>query len=249
MQTEISEYKPKSDFIGVLDTETTGVEAGESSIVELAVVGVQFGITIGIGDKPYSSLVKPRHAISIEARATHHITDEEIEKKGIDYDEALIMSGIGDGSYAFLAAHNCEFDSKFIESPLPWICTYRCAQHLWPTAPRYSNQVLRYWLEGLNAELIKDTVGLEVMKLPPHRALPDAWVTAHILTRMLRVKTPQELVELTKAPILQTKVRFGKHFGLLWSEVPKSYLQWVIGQNFDNDTLHTAQHYLTGGKK
>ena len=82
------------------------------------------------------------------------------------------------------------------------------------------------------------------MALPPHRALPDAYVTANILDRMLRDHTPEELVLLAQSPILIKNCTFGKHRGTPWNEVPKDYLRWLVRQEFDADTLFTAKHHL-----
>ena len=84
------------------------------------------------------------------------------------------------------------------------------------------------------------------MKLPPHRALPDAWVTAHILNIMLTDHSVQKLVELTNTPIIMTgPIKFGKHKGVDWKRVPKDYLAWMMRQkDFDSDSIFTAKHYL-----
>jgi exodeoxyribonuclease X len=81
---------------------------------------------------------------------------------------------------------------------------------------------------------------------PPHRALPDAWVTAHILKRMLIEHSIEDLIELTKKPILSKTCHFGQHRGVPWEKVPKSYLHWMKKQKpgFDSDTIFTVDHFL-----
>lgn len=139
------------------------------------------------------------------------------------------------------AAHNAAFDRAHLPQlgtalePLPWICTYRCAMHIWPEAPSHSNQTMRYFLD-LEPDLPPG--------LYPHRALYDTLVTAALLGRMLQNHTPEQLLRLTVEPVLQTKVRFGKHRGQPWSEVPSGYIDWLLRQSdLDPDTLHTARHY------
>ena len=61
---------------------------------------------------------------------------------------------------------------------------------------------------------------------------------------MLETYTPYELVELCKQPVLLRTVRFGKHRGDLWKDVPRSYLSWIVNQDFDRDVIHTARHHL-----
>lgn len=223
-------------MILVLDTETTGLglEEGTASILELALVRLPDML-------PFESLVKPLHPTEIQALATHHITDDMLVDAPT-LEEVYESSGIGAATH--LVAHNSAFDSRFVRLDKPWVCTYRCARQLWPDAPGHSNQVLRYWLDGLNAEIHSTHNGQSIMKLPPHRAMPDAWVTAHILKRMLLERTIDELVDLTKAPILIQNCGFGKHRGVPWKDVPKDYLRWLICQDFDADTIHTAKHHL-----
>ena len=85
-----------------------------------------------------------------------------------------------------------------------WICTMRVAKHLWPDAPGYGNQVLRYWLE---LPVDSDCV--------PHRALGDAQVTAQLLLKELALVdgSVERLLELTETPVLLKTVPFGKHKG------------------------------------
>lgn len=215
----------------VIDTETTGMGT-EDQIVEIGAVWSE-------GQDCF--LIKPTVPINVEARATHHITDQmlanmptaptwrpKIEK---------FLTTLGTPVF-----HNAEFDIRLIKQTWsellvsPHICTYRVALHLWPDAPRHSNQVLRYWL-GLEPRVKTN--------LPPHRALADTAITAALLEKMLETVDLDRMIELTIMPVVLHRVRFGKHIDQLWSEVPKSYLQWILRDgNFDRDIVHTAQHYL-----
>lgn len=243
----------------VLDTETTGT-AEHDQVMEVAVVSVN-------PDRSergrWSTLARPAVPCSFEARATHHISDAEVED-ALPLGELLQQGWPGfDAMVGQVAvvAHFAEFDLRLlrqsgVELDNPVICTHRCAQHLWPDAPRHSNQVLRYWL-GLD-----DKYGcLDMPGLPPHRALPDAVVTSRLLMEMMRLKTLQELVQMTAQPILHKLCRFGKHSGLEWAEVARrdpGYLRWILREGpkrtengvekgFDADMRHTASHYLGMG--
>lgn len=216
----------------VIDTETTGFEAATNSLVEFASVSE---------GRWFESLIKPTTAISFGAMATHHIIPAMVEHAP-SADEVL-RSVFSEDDDAVIVAHNAAFDMSFMPE---WIqtkdsvCTWRCAMHLYPDAESHSNQSLRYEL------------GLDVSDLPPeaggmaHRALYDAWVTSKLYERIVADsgKTTEELIELTRAPVLQKKVRFGKHANELWSEVPKSYLRWILSQDFDRDVAHTAEFHL-----
>lgn len=218
-------------------------------------------IAIVVGRKTFSSIVRPEHKIEIEAMATHHLRDQDVAKASSLTKVLLTASSLfaaDDVEITSYAAHNAKFDSGFLPGlAAKWICTFRCAQHVWPDAPSYSNQVLRYWLPGVDAEVRKHSSS----KLPPHRALPDAYVTSRILDRLLREKTEEELIELTEKPIIQKLCRFGKYYGCLWERIPRDFLIWLLSkgpervlssgrkEGFSEDIRHTAKFYLEKSNK
>ena len=181
----------------MLDTETTGTEPEVDRLVELAGVSIDIdGPQLVKGDDmvwTFEALCNPGRDIPVTAMAVHHITPDMVAAEptpGEIVNEFLAEVG----EVNFWCAHNAPFDRGFMEkfSPYfaegvgtPWIDTYRCALHLWPDAPSYSNQVLRYW-RGVKPALPRS--------LAPHRALYDAIVTAELLKDMLQTHSPHELV-------------------------------------------------------
>lgn len=81
---------------------------------------------------------------------------------------------------------------------------------------------------------------------PPHRAGPDAYVTAFILRELIDQAPIEDLVRWSSGPALLARVGFGKHRGKRWSEVPADYLDWLINKSGtdDRDVRATAKHYL-----
>jgi len=252
--------------ITVLDTETASFDGG---VCEIAGVRLERMMEVPERwaiDDWHHSLVSPGRPISIEAMAVHHITDEMVA------DAPLIETVIEEQSHIYdtsggltPSAHNAEFDQgvmprewrarnliRSVQVPadgiLPtvdWIDTYRCAMHLYPESPRFSNQVLRYYL-GLDVSDMPEEAGSLV-----HRALFDTWCTAKMLLRMLETHTPEQLIELSGQPVLLTgPIRFGKHRGTDWSALPRDYLSWMVRKSDidDADQLHTANHYLGQGR-
>ena len=221
--------------IMIIDTETTGA-AEEDQVVEVAAVVLD-------DDPPamtaVTSLVASPVMVHVEARATHHITDTEIQS-GIPVEKLADFLPRAD----VMAAHSAAFDLRLLlQSGVPRdalpprvICTRQCARHVFPDAPSHSNQVLRYWLElALPMPLVH----------PPHRALTDAIVTAALLERLRAHHSVDRLVEMTSEPVLLTTVRFGKHRGKKWDEVDTDYLRWVAATpDFEPDVLHTARHII-----
>lgn len=233
----------------VIDTETTGMR-DDDEIVEIAAVRA--------ADSFAHSLCRPKsRPISFGAMATHHITPEMVEEAPW-IGEALSLCGLALPEHdAVLVMHNADYDRRYLPPylrDLPWICTYRCALHLLPDAESHSNGALWYEL-GLSRSLPQEAGSA------PHRALFDALMTWDIFNWMVdqawnrmqdetvgsipsRDDCIQWLIHTTQQPVLLRKVRFGKHVGSLWSEVPLDYLKWIVRQDFDADVIHTAHHWL-----
>lgn len=224
--------------IRVVDFETTGLPEDQvRAICEAGWTDISEDLSISM---PQAVLVNPGHPIPPVTRAIHHISDADVAD-AISPPEAieLLMDGMEDGD--MFAAHNAEFEQVFFSGGNhPWICTMKCAMHLFPEAPRFSNQVLRYWL-GLD-----ETKGFSHdLAMPPHKAGPDTYVTAHILARLALMAGFDELVTLTNTPVLLKVITFGKHKGENWADIPAGYLEWVISKSDRGpDEKHTARHYL-----
>lgn len=234
----------------VIDTETTGMR-DDDELVEIAAVW---------GPEDWAhSLVRPwERPISWGAMATHHITQEMVEAEGLRLGDALSVTRLVlPGPGWVMVMHNAEFDRKYLppylSHDLPHICTYRCALHLCPDAESHSNGALWYEL-GLSHSMPPEAGAM------PHRALFDALMTYDILEWMIsevcqempvvtdegptRDECIQRLIEMTQEPVLLRKVRFGKHVGSLWRDVPVDYLQWCLRQDFDRDVLHTCNYWI-----
>jgi exodeoxyribonuclease X len=228
-------YSDKPTRFRVLDLETTGISP-DDAVVEIAAVDIIGREVVPIG----SDLVRPHTRIPPQASAVHHLTDEDVGHcRPL---EELLPHYLDYGHEADIdvfASHNWRFDGQWLGGKLdgrPAICTYKCALRVWPDAPAHNNQALRYWLrpKGLCAVFASNA----------HRALPDAYVTAFLLRELLELATVEELVAWTTEPVLLTKVAFGKHRGMAWSEVPPDYLAWVVEKSdLNDDVKFTAEHY------
>lgn len=215
-----------------LDVETTGVEHETDKVVELGGVLLHDKQVV----KCHESLVNPGIPIPPQASAVHHITDSDVaEAPTLEQALAPIVEEPAD----YYVAHNAPFDAGFLKlDGAKWICTYRCALRLYPDAPSHGNQVLRYWL-GVDSP---KSTGYA------HRALYDAEVTANIFARMMDAATTEDFLErmvaISAQPALLRKVGFGEHYGKLWSEVPTSYLRWMLSKpGWDEDKIFTAKHW------
>lgn len=239
------------DRFAVVDVETTGLE-DNAEIVEI-------GLTIladGHLEAVSSILVQPERGIPPEASAVHHITEESLKDERNVYTRKAAGEWLEVYSHGVVAvaAHNAKFDIRFLPElqSLPLICTMNVAKHLWPDAPSYGLQVLRYW-RGLQDKYVKGH---------PHRAAYDTAVTAYLLAEQLdQAGGVDELVRLTNEIPLLKVCSFGKHQGTPWEAVPRDYMRWLVGAHekalrlqgrpdaprpFPEDVVHTCRHYLKG---
>ena len=211
----------------VLDTETTGLDPSEDKVVDISLVEVSRD-----GIRPlYNTLIHPQRDIPAVASAVHHITLEDVANKPT-FDEVwpTVMHHLED---AVIVAHNAPFDRSMIpETGRPWICSYRLARHLWPDAPAFGNQVLRYWL------------GLRIDAEAAHSAAGDTLVTANVFWHQLayyranvaKTNDVEELIEYAASPIPIEIMPFGKHKGERLDNVPLSYFEWALHNMTELDT-------------
>lgn len=221
-------------LIRVIDTETTGID-DPAEMVEIGWTDVRLfpdGWQIERG--PEAVLVNPGMPITFPAMAVHHITQKEAEIAGADAD--VIRSEIVKGA-DIMCAHNWQFDSRFLRTSLPYICTLKAARATWPDLQGHSNGSIRYEL-GLVAHD-------DARAQPSHRAGPDTWVTAHILLKLLETHTVEQLLDISANPIRLLRFPGGnKHRGKPFSEIARNdpgYLQWVIDKSeFSEDVKFSA---------
>jgi exodeoxyribonuclease X len=209
-----------SHTLRVVDFETTGMEP-PAEVVE---VGYCDLISQADGSwtvsEPQSWLCGVS-AIPPETRAVHHITAAEVAGAEAYHPAAIFLAT---PPAQAIAAHNFAFEEQWLgQHALPVICTLKAALRVWPEAPGHSNSVLRYWLED------QGLLALDNGKaMPPHRAGPDAYVTAHILKALLTRTTGRDMIAWTREPRLLPTCPIGKFRGKPWSDVEAGFLSWML---------------------
>jgi exodeoxyribonuclease X len=221
----------------VIDIETTGLNFQKDRICEIAFVVTTKDEVICTAE----TFVNPGIPIPALASSIHHIVDKDVTDAPFDFPYGITLP-----HRDCYVAHNAAFDSTFLPKlkPKPWLCTMRMAKRVLPKMEKYTNQFLRYHL-GLEIELPGGAL--------PHRALPDALVTAALLRHLLAnlpeevPSTMSEFTEWASTPLLLDMCDFGKHKGRPWASVPKDYLHWMMRErrDLDIDTHFTVQHYLS----
>ncbi len=224
----------------VIDLETTGMEP-PAEVIEIGIADLEVSSNGVAISSPSARLFRPTGHIPPETMAVHHITEDDIPAGAPPCTTEQLRTAVWQHPKpdAFVA-HNCDFERKFITDAIsgqtPWICTYKVSLHVWPDAPRHSNQVLRYW-RGLRLD--------PALAMPPHRAGPDAWVTAHLLADLLSCADARQMIEWTDQPRPMATLSFGKHRGVRWDQVPTDYLEWMtIQTDMDRDVTWHARAEL-----
>lgn len=225
--------------IRVIDFETTGTEP-PAEVVEVGYCDLERDISGSWSVSQPTSYLCGASTMPPEVRAVHHIRLDEV----IGLEPFSAIETIEAASHcAIIAAHNMSFEEQWlqIEGIPPKVCTYKAALRVWPDAPSHSNSVLRYWLEDQGLlSLNHDTA------MPPHRAGPDAYVTAHILKALLEAgATGMDMVAWTQEPRLLPTCPIGKFRGKSWPEVETGFLNWMLQQaSMEADLKWNAQREL-----
>lgn len=183
-------------------------------------------------------LVNPGRPMSPDTMAVHHILDRDVADAPYWKDIASsVLRPLG-GVIA-LAAHRAAFEQRFctprFTGGASWICTWKCALRVWPDLSRFSNQMLRYQRmpEGLIHEI----------GLPAHRAMPDAYVSAHHLRDLLNETSLEQLLIWSKEPGLLPRVPSGPDRGKGWERLSEETLRNFLLER-DEDIRFSAQSEL-----
>lgn len=230
-------------IVRVCDVETSGLPEDEQhGICEMG--WVDLDLATGAINNPVTFFVNPGHPIPPRIRAIHHISDEMVAAAmAPDQAVTLLQKDLGAGD--ILAAHKASFEQAFIDAGVrPWLCTWKISLRAWPELVSHSNQALRYEL-GIDDE--PDFKPTEAM--PPHRALPDAWVTAFILRKELALRPLERLLQISAEPGFLYWCPGQKHKGKTFKEVVQadpSYLGWIADKSDMGEAeKFTAKHWLS----
>ncbi len=182
-----------------------------------------------------SLMVNPGRPISPETMAVHHILDRDVAGAPLWREVASSVLQPRRPLVA-LAAHRAAFEQRYCTPRLTggaqWICTWKCALRLWPSLPRFSNQMLRY--QRMPKGLVHE------IGLPAHRAMPDAYVTAHHLRDMLNEAALDQLLAWSAEPGLLPRIPSGPERGKSWRQVELAVLQQFLLDR-DRDVRFTAE--------
>lgn len=234
---------------GIVDVEATSDDPAVAEVLELSLV--PYRRTGGVGYLDRNMAVQGRFAppsgiVPPESSAVHHITIEDVA--GLpSYVPTMILPP--DENDIFVS-HMATFDAGASKLAGKWICTYRMARKLWQRRlDNFGLQFLRYFLKLSIPDEFKGV---------SHSSLGDAVVCGMLLDYELNelakeypeIQTVEDLLDWLSKPILVYKMPFGKHKGMLCSDVPRGYWKWALQPNgitdADDDLLYTMRYYAQG---
>lgn len=227
-------------LIRVVDLETGGF-AKPHGCCEAAWTEIGWNIDDGyrITDQ-CRTFLNPEHPMSSEAIRTHGITHEMCDSapstqfvskfmrwNGVERNPDGTPAPFEEAPVMFMAAHNAKFEWQWVDpAPAQKICTLICAKKIFPGLRSYKN------------ESVFDALGLRAKADPAkcqplHRALPDTYITAHIVLAMLEKHSPQELADITSGKAVGTGLTYGKYKGARIDDpiVPAHYLRWILNES------------------
>jgi exodeoxyribonuclease X len=224
----------------MVDCETTGLD--EPEVIQLA-----FSRSFAWGEEPtaedYSVLLfKPSKPITPGAKAAHHIIEADLETHSA-------WPGKFYFPVEYMIGHNVDFDWKALGSQpgVKRICTLALATALYEDTDSHSLTALMYYLfEAEDARKLARTA---------HSAHADVQMTWLLLKELMRdsgrtLSSLEDLWRLSEDARIPRRLSFGKHGpqdgrpGLLYSEVPTDYLDWMVKQQMEPYVLEAARREL-----
>lgn len=230
----------KDTFV-CIDCETTGLDAKEDRIIEVAVV--KFTLENSLAQ--YESLIDPQCPIPETSMAIHHISQEMVQGKPLIHEvleeilklvgrHTIVGHGVGfDIELLAIAADRAQIPCTIRNNPI--LDTLRMAR-LYGESPVNSLEYLRrhFNIEPEGA----------------HRAMSDVIVNMDVFKYLAkRFKTTEQLFEVLSKPIMLKVMPLGKHKGRLMKDIPLDYLYWAANKDFDRDLLFSIRSEIKRRKK
>ena len=267
--------KPKVVFF---DTETTGSK-DDDEIIEIGAIIEESDGSFELFDE----LCAPSDGklIDVAAMVVHGIRNEDVEGR-LPFNKSSFFRRIGELNSVqnYLVAHNLPFDLGRLEyygfkPKMQCIDTLQCAKHLFELDEKlgaleyplssYKLQIFRYALFNKQEEL--EFAGRYGIDIRAHNAISDVVVLRmffDILVERVEKRKPEysysdvlnELVVLSKKPVMVKKFNFGKYKGRLLKgvlETDRGYLEWFYrdmrkkkeaGESIDGNLYQTLKSLL-----
>ncbi|GLG00595.1 DNA polymerase III PolC-type [Alicyclobacillus hesperidum subsp. aegles] len=180
----------------VFDTETTGLNAREDTLIEIAAVKVRGGEIVDT----YASLIDPERPLSPKITELTGISNDMVKGQPKLADVLAKFREFVQGS--ILVAHNAEFDVGFLNQ-----CAERLGMPAWEEPVIDTLALARALYPGeKNYKLKTLTQKFSVELVNHHRALADSEATAKVFLHMLKDCKERGLVDLSHLNQLRGQV-------------------------------------------
>lgn len=227
----------------VADTETTGVNA-DDKVVEVGWIEIDEDFNIL---SQVESLIDPERFISPESSGIHGLVGADVADSPT-LEEFFSLNdpscyGQTIDSPTVLIGHRIAFDERFLKpyftNIVQPLCTLRWFRRLYPGS---GNHQLSTAIFALN---LPRSAGA-------HRVMGDV-MTAYHLCKHIADRTGMNLRQLAEASAAPMKIELmpmGKHKDQPLSEVPPSYLGWMLkNMDLDMDLKYSVELALNYKKK
>lgn len=229
----------------VFDTETTGFSA-DAQIIEAAWLEVALALDsqpISIGDG-FEQRYKPTVPIDYAAMATHHILPDDL--KDCPAPDSFALPAL-----SYLIGHNVDYDWKMVGSPehIKRICTVAMARKLWPDTSHKLGAMMYFLTDTGLMEELRDGGHVTMFDIreqlkDAHSALADCHMCAALLgciinelhfRRGFEIASWDDVYAFSEQSRIPDKIDFGKHSGMLITELPYDYKVWLLTKATDLD--------------
>lgn len=225
--------KIKQEKFICLDCETTGLDAMQDRIIEVAVVCFTLDEIL----EEFETLINPEHPISEVSQTIHHITYDMVKDQPLIQDILpKILDMIGDH---IIVGHGIGFDIQLLINA--------AARHNIPNNLHLNRSIdtlrmARYYGQSPVNSLEKLRSHFNIPAIGAHRAMGDVLVNIEVFKSLAKDhETTEKLFDVLSRPILFKTMPLGPHKGRLMKEVPLEYLKWASYKDFDQDLLFSIR--------
>ena len=233
--------------IGVLDTETTGLNASTGDrVCDFGATILSFrGTKLASVERKFQTLINPGFPINPLVSSIHHITDRMV-KNSMTYDNPSeeFMGFMQDfKTVNYLGSYNLRFDWDFMVGLYPDIIQFPEAKRVCylKTLQKFNPNMVNHQLQYVRYALDLEPIISEVFPEPvqAHRAFSDVVVTSALVIKLLEqakgtVKSWGEFFDLSSwGP--GSVMCFGKHKGRTLQDVfdsDRKYVTYLFEQDW-----------------
>jgi DNA helicase-2/ATP-dependent DNA helicase PcrA len=214
----------RGGHLAIFDLETTGLNALEAEIAEVAAVRLEAGQQV----ERFETLVRPSRQVG-RSSAVHGLTDSALAA-GLEPREALeqLFSFV---ESCLLVGHNVAFDLRML-----LFQAHRLGVKVPELIYEDTLRLARRFLDCPGNSLEELAAHLKLAHQPSHRALPDVLATCDLLAVLLsRLEASeaqrQELVDREAAPFAELAEQLAEWRGLAEQLRPAELLERVLEQS------------------